>query len=60
MIPEGQEQTLACAMQFVASGYYHFFIQSLSNLPKGIAEEAALCARFSDACLCALFQPKET
>ena len=57
-IPEGMEVRLRCAMEFVSSGYYRFWINALTNSPTRIQEEAEICARLSDACLELLFRKK--
>lgn len=57
-IPQGMEQALQSAMEFVATGYYRFFMLALTQPHRNIAAEASLCAKLSDACLSTLFQPK--
>lgn len=59
-IPKGREQELHSVMEFVANGYYRFFMLSLTEPWRNISAEAALCARLSDACLGALFSRKRT
>lgn len=54
-IPEGKEQELLSAMEFVSSGYYRFFMIALTESRRNIEREAALCAKLSDACLGSLF-----
>lgn len=58
-IPKGMEASLHSAMAFVASGYYRFFMLALTEPRRNISEEAALCARLSEACLGTLFHAKE-
>lgn len=55
-IPEGMEMQLRCAMEFVSTGYYRFFLNALSDSRMRINEEAEICARLSDACLGLLFE----
>ena len=59
IIPEGMETQLRCAMEFVSSGYYRFWMNALTKSPERINEEAESCARLSDACLELLFRKKE-
>ena len=59
VIPAGMEQELRSAMEFTANGYYRFFLLALTQSRRDIVAEAALCARLSDACLRALFAPKD-
>ena len=54
-IPQGKEQELHGAMEFVSSGYYRFFMLVLTESRRNIEREAALCAKLSDACLGTLF-----
>lgn len=58
-IPPGMEQELHSAMEFVASGYYRFFMLSLTEPWRNVSAEAALCARLSDACLGTLFSGRQ-
>ena len=58
-IPAGMERQLQAAMEFVATGYYRFFMKALTALPRETIAEAELCAKLSDACLRVLFQRKE-
>ena len=57
-IPQGMEMELRCAMEFVSTGYYRFFLNALTSSRMRIDEEADICARLSDACLGLLFQRK--
>ena len=57
-IPENMESQLRCAMEFVSSGYYRFWMNALTNSRMRINEEAENCARLSDACLEVLFRKK--
>lgn len=57
-IPAGMEPELRSAMAFVASGYYRFFMQALTEPYRNAEAEAARCAGFSDACLGTLFSRK--
>lgn len=57
-IPQGMERELRSAMEFVATGYYRFFMQALTEPQRDIAAKAALCAKLSDACLGSLFTPR--
>ena len=57
-IPENMESQLRCAMEFVSSGYYRFWINALTNSRAQINEEAESYARLSDGCLERLFQKK--
>ena len=59
-IPEDMEIQLRCAMEFVSSGYYRFWINALANSHTRIHEEAESYARLSDACLELLFRKKVT
>ena len=58
-IPEGMEQELHSAMEFVSSGYYRFFMLALTGSRRNIEREAELCAKLSDACLCSLFTHRD-
>lgn len=58
VIPEGMETQLRCAMEFVSSGYYRFWMNALTNSRIRFNEEAENCARLSDACLELLFRKK--
>ena len=58
-IPEGMETQLRCAMEFVSTGYYRFFLNALTGNRMRINEEAEICARLSDACLGLLFERKK-
>ncbi len=58
VIPCGREKELHCAMEFIAAGYYRFFMKALNASPRQAIAEAELCARLSDACLRTLFQRK--
>lgn len=58
VIPAGMEQTLHSAMEFVANGYYRFFMMALTQPYRNVEAEAALCARLSDACLSSVFARK--
>ena len=57
-IPDGMETELQTAMEFVATGYYRFFINAITNPISRISKEADLCARLGDACLGMLFVKK--
>ena len=57
-IPQGMEQELRSTMEFVATGYYRFFMLALIEPRRNIAAEAALCAKLSDACLSTLFSKR--
>ena len=57
-IPEGMETQLRCAMEFVSTGYYRFFLNALTGTRTRINEGAEICARLSDACLGLLFEKK--
>lgn len=59
-IPEGMELELRCAMEFVSTGYYRFFLNALTSSRMRIGEEAGICARLSDACLQLMFAKKGT
>jgi len=59
VIPEGMEAQLHCAMQFVAAGYYRFFMLALSEDAREISADGALCVRLSNACLDLLFAQKQ-
>lgn len=58
LVPESMEVQLQCAMEFVSTGYYRFFLHALTGSRKQIDEEAGICARLSDACLELLFEKK--
>ena len=58
-IPENMDVQLRCAMEFVSSGYYRFWMNALTTGRMRINEEAETCARLSDACLELLFRKKE-
>lgn len=57
-IPEGMEMELRCAMEFVSTGYYRFFLNTLTGTRGRFGAEAEICARLSDACLGLLFARK--
>jgi AcrR family transcriptional regulator len=54
-IPDGMEMELRTAMEFVATGYYRFFLNAITNPISRISKEAELCARLADACLGSFF-----
>nr|MBQ8245166.1 TetR/AcrR family transcriptional regulator [Oscillospiraceae bacterium] len=58
IIPEGMEMQLRCAMEFVSTGYYRFFLNTLTSSRMRMNEEAEICARLSDTCLGMLFTKK--
>lgn len=58
VIPAGKEPDLHHAMRFVATGYYRFFMQVLTESTEDIATYAELCVKLSDACLSLLFDKK--
>lgn len=55
-IPEEQTPELRCAMEFISSGYYRFFMNTLMASHRSFLAEAELCSRLSNACLDTLFQ----
>ena len=57
-IPDGKEHELQGTLQFVATGYYRFFMQTLVSESKHSTADASLCAQLSDACLSSMFQIK--
>ncbi len=59
-IPNGMEKELHSAMEFVATGYYRFFMKALNAPPRQAIAEAELCAKLSDACLRTIFCRKNT
>ena len=56
VVPECMEGELRSTMEFVATGYYRFFMMALTGSARSAAKEAALCARLGDACLGLLFE----
>lgn len=58
VIPDGMERELRCAMEFVCTGYYRFFINLLANPGMDFQQEAEICAKMGDACLELLFRKK--
>lgn len=59
-IPQGMEQELRSAMEFISFGYYRFFMLALTESQRNIEREAALCAKLSDACLTSFFKRNNT
>ena len=57
-VPPEKEQALRRIMEFVAAGYYRFFMLALEDEGIDIRAEAALCAKLSDACLGEAFGKK--
>lgn len=55
LIPSGMELELKTAMEFVATGYYRFFLNAIANPISRVSKEAELCARLADACLGSFF-----
>lgn len=58
VIPENMENQLRCAMEFVSTGYYRFFLNALHSSRMQIHAEAEICARLSESCLELLFRKK--
>ena len=58
IIPDGMETELRCALEFVCTGYYRFFINILNDPRMDLNREAEICAKLSDACLELLFRKK--
>ena len=58
VIPEWQEVRLRQTMEFVSTGYYRVFFQTLTDPLGNMTEQAELCVRLSDACLELLFEKK--
>ena len=54
-IPSDMELELKTAMEFVATGYYRFFLNAITAPVSRISKEAELCARLADACLGSFF-----
>lgn len=57
-IPNGMETELQTAMNFIASGYYRFFLNAITNPINRISKEADICAKLGNACLELLFKKK--
>ena len=57
-IPKGMETELQTVMEFVATGYYRFFINAITNPISRINKEADICAKLGDACLELFFTKK--
>ena len=58
VIPEDMGMELRCAMEFVCTGYYRFFINILTDPRMDLNREAEICARLGDACLELFFRKK--
>lgn len=59
VIPEGQEAQLRQTMEFVSTGYYRFFLRTLTEPLGRMTAQAELCVRLSNACLELLFEKKQ-